>query len=570
MRSILKAWNISPGKAKSLYVIFLIISVFNSLLEVVALLSILPLLDNFINSDGNFLSILNNLFYNYLNISEEKIFEIFLYLLILVFVIKLIINFTFIYFTQYLVRYLKTYFSNIMLNYYLQKSYSFYTSNNSSLLLRNINIEIPRFISGIVTNSLTLISDTLLIISITTMLLIYNPFSTLSIGLIILFFALVYLSITKKTIKKLGEKRHYYDGVSLKNLREIFDNIKIVKVSNKENFFSNKFYNYLKKGLKTHMTFNIIAASPKILLEFLVVLLIIIICLLSSSNSDIIFTISIYAGSAVRLIPATTKIMNSLTNIKFDTPILNILHKTVTNSEIYVSKILDDNFSKNEFENFKSNIKFTNVSYKYDKVSILKDINLEIKKSEIVGIIGKTGSGKSTFVDLLAGLIYADTGNILIDDQTILNEKNSKKWQSKIGYMSQELTLIDGPLIENIAFGVPYKKIDINRVKKSANDARLNLSIDQIKTETTGERGLKFSGGEKQRLVLARTLYFDPEVIILDEFTNSLDYFTEDEILKTIKSLNEKTRIIITHNEKILNYCDKVFELKDNNILSIK
>ena len=399
------------------------------------------------------------------------------------------------------------------------------------------------------------------------MLLFYNFYSTLYIGLIILVFAIFYLYLTKTTIKNLGQKRHIFDGISLKNLREIFDNIKIIKVLNKENFFSNKFYVYLNKSLNTHMIFNIVSSSPRIILEFLLVLLIIIVCLISSSNEGIIYTVSIYAGSAVRLIPSTTKIINSLTNIKFDTPILNILYDNIylnKNSNFVVPSKFKNNNSR--FNNFNLNLKFKNVSYNYEKNPVLENINLEIKKNEMVGIIGKTGSGKSTFVDLLAGLIYPKKGEILIDNTFNLTKENSKSWQSKIGYMSQELTMIDGPLIENIAFGVFNKDIDYDRVLKSAKDAQLNLTIEQLKIETSGERGIKFSGGEKQRLVLARTLYFNPEVIILDEFTNSLDSVTEEEILKTIKSLNNKTRVIITHNEKILKYCDQIFELKDNNI----
>ena len=571
MKNLLKIWKISPKKAKKFSLIFLFLSLLNSFLEVIALLSILPILDNFINKSGNFISYLDNFLISHLQIDPSKTFEIFLYLLILVFLIKFLINFTFIYFNQYLIKYLKAYFSKMMLESYLRENYSFYTSNNTSLLLRNINIEIPRFISGVITNTLNLISDTLLIISITTMLLFYNFYSTLSIGLIVFAFAIFYLFLTKTTIKNLGEKRHIYDGISLKNLREIFDNIKVVKVLNKETFFSERFYGYLNKSLNTHMIFNIVASSPRILLEFLVILLIIIVCLLSNSNESIIYTISIYAGSAVRLIPSTTKIINALTNIKFDTPILNILHdKIYLNKNNYpeVSNKLKNNDFK--FESFNSSIRFKNVSYNYEKIPVLENINLEIKKNQIIGIIGKTGTGKSTFVDLLAGLIYPKKGQILIDDFLNLGKENSRDWQSKIGYMSQELTMIDGPLIENIAFGVPNKNIDNDRILNCVRDSQLNLTMDQIKNETTGERGIKFSGGEKQRLVLARTLYFDPEIIILDEFTNSLDAYTEEEILKTIKSLNNKTRIIITHNDKILKYCDQIFELKENNIFSIK
>ena len=567
MENLFKIWKISPKKAKNFYLIFLLLSLLNSFLEVIALLSILPILDNFINKSGTFISYLDNFLIFNLQIEPTKTFEIFLYLLIFVFLIKFLINFTFIYFNQYLIKYLKAYFSKMMLESYLKEDYSFYTSINTSLLLRNINIEIPRFISGVITNTLNFISDTLLIISITTMLLFYNFYATLLIGLIVFAFALFYLFLTKTTIKNLGEKRHTYDGISLKNLREIFDNIKTVKVLNKENFFSERFYNYLNKSLNTHMIFNLVASSPRIFLEFLVILLIIIVCLLSNSNEGIIYTISIYAGSAVRLIPSTTKIINSLTNIKFDTPILNILHDKIFLNKNNYPKVSNNSKNKNfNFNSFNSSIQFKNVSYNYEKIQVLENINLKIKKNQIIGIIGKTGTGKSTFVDLLAGLIYPKKGEILIDDFIKLGMENSKHWQSKIGYMSQELTMIDGPLIENIAFGVPIKNIDNDRILNCVRDSQLNLTIDQIKNETSGERGIKFSGGEKQRLVLARTLYFDPEIIILDEFTNSLDAYTEEEILKTIKSLNNKTRIIITHNDKILKYCDQIFEIKDNNI----
>ena len=232
-------------------------------------------------------------------------------------------------------------------------------------------------------------------------------------------------------------------------------------------------------------------------------------------------------------------------------------------------------YENNKKENFKNsfnekislnkNIKFKNVYFSYDqKKEILKDFSFEINKSEIIGIYGKSGSGKSTLVDLLTGLLTPDKGEILIDERFKLNQNNIPEWQKKIGYVSQNVFLFDKSLRENIAFGQENDAIDDKKIWNILRKTALLDVITDLNVEV-GEKGIKFSGGQVQRMGIARELYRNPELLILDEATNSLDKQTENLILESIKDLKKSTTIIIiSHKESTLKVCDEIINLEKN------
>jgi ABC-type multidrug transport system, ATPase and permease components len=263
----------------------------------------------------------------------------------------------------------------------------------------------------------------------------------------------------------------------------------------------------------------------------------------------------LYLVAAFRLIPAIMRILSIMQSIKGLQASVDMLNNELE----YYENNKKENFKNtfNEKISLNKNIKFKNVYFSYDqKKEILKDFSFEINKSEIIGIYGKSGFGKSTLVDLLTGLLTPNKGEILIDEKFKLNQNNIPEWQKKIGYVSQNIFLFDTTLRQNIAFGVKEELIDDNKIFDVLKYAELYDFVSKLdkKLDTqVGEKGIKFSGGQVQRMGIARELYRDPELLILDEATNSLDKQTENLILESIKDLKKSTTIIIiSHKESTL------------------
>ena len=244
-------------------------------------------------------------------------------------------------------------------------------------------------------------------------------------------------------------------------------------------------------------------------------------------------------------------------------PSINMLNNELNyEDEISSSKIL----SNNEEVNFKSKIEFDNLTFSYNlKNVIFENFSEIIKKNEITGISGKSGAGKSTLVDLLTGLLRPTKGKIIIDNKFELGNSSIKSWQKRIGYVSQSVFLLDATIRENIAFGVDKNKINENKIIDALNDAEIYnfvLNLDNKLDTVVGERGVKLSGGQIQRIGIARELYRNPELIIFDESTSALDEKTENQIIECIKKLKGKiTTVIISHRDNMLKICDKIIRI---------
>jgi len=290
---------------------------------------------------------------------------------------------------------------------------------------------------------------------------------------------------------------------------------------------------------------------------------------LADKNPDIVYLMALYVLVAIRLIPLLSKIVSAVQNLKFNLPALNILYKEFCSIDKHTN---NSDVGKNHNIKLKNSIKFENVSFAHSANSetILENISLKIEKNDFIGVIGETGSGKSTFVDLLSGLIQPTSGKIIVDNDFIISEKNQKIWQKNIGYLPQNITVLDGTIRDNIAFGCNEAEIDNRKIEKVIESAALSDFVAKrpggIFSEI-GQGGKLMSGGEKQRLAIARTLYFEPEFLILDECTSSLDVDTEFEILNILMKLESKTVVFITHRKHNLKNCSKIYEVKEKRIL---
>ena len=569
MQTLEKIWSISSVNLRLSYFYFAIISIFNSIIEIAAISSILPLLDLFINQNGVFITKLNDILGTFISIEENNVTQI-LYFMIGIFVLKFFINYTTIHFYQKIIFDLRVYLAKKKLNEYLNQDYQFFIKNNSSILLRNISQEVPRIIMGVIAMILSLFSELVMILSIVTLLIFIDLKSAIFIFGLLVVIGSIYMNLSKKYINRLGELRIDFEGNNMKNLREIFDNIKLLKLYSRESFFFQKFNFNNKISSKSHMKFNIAAQTPRLFYEFILISILLLFCIFFSENlQNLIYILAIYAAGTIRLIPSLSKLLSALQNIRFEIPALD----EITKNRYEIKKNLD--IPKNNIDEeviFRDSIEFKNINFTHfesEKI-IFNQLNLKIYKNSFVGIFGSSGLGKSTFFDLFSGILPPTNGEIIIDKKYILNKQNTKSWQNMIGYMPQDAMILEGSLLENIAFGEDSKNVNFKNFETSINAANLNHFVSNLKDAGNlqlGERGLKISGGERQRISLARTLYMKPKILLLDEVTSALDLKNENEILKTIYNLKNTTKILISHNKEALKYCDIIYELRDKNLL---
>jgi len=454
---------------------------------------------------------------------------------------------------------------------YLRLPYSFFSSKNSSELIRNIAYE-TRGLSNSVDLFLTLLTELFVLIGIVS-LLIYVQTAIALLTLFIFGVATYYFHFfTKKKIFNLGQTRQIHEERRLNFLNQILGGIKEVKIYNTETEFVKNYLSTSNKVFKSDMWMNIINLSPKLWLELIAVfsltILIFAMILQSDEQISIIATLALFAAAAFRLLPSINRAVNSVQKIKYYLPIINTLHgelRMINNTNINITDQKID-FSKNLI------LDKVNFSYPNSKKKILDEIKLNISKFSTVGIMGKTGSGKSTLANILIGLLSFNEGKI-ISDNIELKEKTIN-WGHKIGYVPQNIFLINDTIRRNIAFGIPENKIDNTKVINSLNLAQLNEMVNNFPeglNTFVGERGVRLSGGQIQRIGIARALYHDPEFLVLDEATSALDVDTEKEFIKVVlKVSDKKTIFIISHRSSVLKFCDVVYKLEKGKLYNIK
>ena len=458
--------------------------------------------------------------------------------------------------------------TNEMYFKYIKSPWEYMMNKNSATLLRDIHSSTHEFTSKLLTGILFVISELLMIIFISAMLIIIEPIISLISIIFLIFTGAITQNLTKKYNYTFGIIRQKNLKLINKHLIETFRSFKLIKVLNKERVFSDIYKKVSSDEIFSKANQEIFQKLPRIWIEFFAVLVISFLLIYGLKYNDnlssLIPTIGIFVVSAYKLLPSLNKILNILQSLRFATPALeNLIEENsdfIKNKEYLVERDQESQLIK-----FENNITFKNISFKYKSSNqeIFNNFNFDIKKNSTLGIVGKSGSGKSTLIDILMGILKPDSGEIFIDDTNLNNIKNS--WQKKIGYVPQETYLFDDTIKNNIAFGIKDNLIDKNKIYEIINETGLNEIINSLPDKIdsfVGDNGAKLSGGQKQRLGLARALYIFPEILILDEATSALDFETESKILSLLnKYKNRITIIIISHRETILPYCDKILDL---------
>ncbi|WP_347473753.1 ABC transporter ATP-binding protein [Acinetobacter thermotolerans] len=570
LTSFKQLWQIlSPlDKHKLFYVLILILIM--ALIESTGVISVMP----FLAVLSNIEVIESNYYLNHLyKITGTSNKQNFILLLGFISLTIVICSTLFKIVTQYAVNRFASlqrhYFATRLLQIYLQQNYEFFIQRNSSTLVKNILSEIDQLILNMILPVLTLISYGVVLIAMISILLLYDPLMAIITALVIgLFYVSIYTLVRKK-LTRIGQEFTQANQVRYQACQEALIGIKDVMINNAKQGYIDQFEQSSRVFARHIATRDTLGQVPLNIIETVgygcLIGLAMILVVSGKEVSHIFPVLGLYGFSAYRMLPAAQNIYRSISQIKFSGQIFSVLQAEFS---IENNKYLQCEHNQNLTLNFEHSICIENISFSYPNrldQPVLKNMSFSIPKNSSIGIVGKSGSGKSTLMDIMLGLLTPQDGQILIDGVK-LNDQNIAAWRNLVGYVPQNIYLVDKTIAENIAFGIPKENIDLDRVEYVAKLAQID---DFIKNQLTlgyfsivGERGVMLSGGQKQRIGIARALYKKPQVIFMDEATSALDKDTEEAVNEAIQRLAGKvTLVIIAHRESAVAGCDWLLKL---------
>ena len=441
---------------------------------------------------------------------------------------------------------------------------------SSGTLVNNINIVVPNIVTFLL-NFLNFLTELFLIVGLIVFFLIKQPISTLIIFLIFGSSVIIYYLFFKEKFKIWGHKRFTHSAHANKVLLQAFTAKKDLRVNDIQSYFLERYNKSNFSTITNIYLIKLFSSTPKLFLEILGVfvlgLIIQLYILDDKINDNLIIDISLYVVGLVKILPSISKVLNNFSTIKSGRTAINTVY-----NDLYKNDLKSKKNENNLKINFNSEIKLEKIEYRYPNTLeyIFQNLNFEVKKGEKIIICGESGEGKSTFLDLLLGLINPSKGQVLVDKVNI--KKNFKNWRKKIGYVPQEIFLLDDSIKKNVAIGLESNKIDIKKVNNALNKSSLNKYLKKNNKKNinmvVGEDGINLSGGQKQRIAIARALYKTSNLLIFDEATSGLDEQTEMEIVKDILKLGKETTIIfITHRTYLYKYFDKMYELRNKKLI---
>ena len=553
-----KFFNIFTKQEKILFFSLIFIQLISATLELISIGALLPVFKSI--TDPNW----NEKYFGFLN-EEHRTYYIFL-IVIAIFIIKVLFLTVAAFFSGKFRNKVTVRVVNQIYENYLNKSYQFHTDNSSSLLLRNM--QYANGIDSIIMRIVDFYADLMILLLALQWVLLVNFQITLAAIVLIIILLFCYSLVTKAKIEKFGNEDVNYNTYYIKNMMEGIQSYKEILLSGRQKFFTDRNKIYKQESLRYKLRFTIVELVPKYLVEILLVTLALIgvIFIMRDETinlNELLPFLGILFVGIIKTMPNILRLFNSHQQFKYLIPQMDIVYNSIVQiKESAHYNLNDDNNKKIQFE---SNIRLKNINFDYKGKNILRDLNLEIKKNSTISIQGSSGSGKTTLLNILTGLLLPTKGSILLDENNC--SLNNNNWQKKIGYLSQNTHLLDDTIKANIAFGFKQSDINHNLIEECLEKSELNTFIESLpeKLDTfVGENGAKISGGQLQRIGLARVFYNNPELLILDEPTNSLDSENEIKIVNTLKKLKGKiTIIIVSHNEKPLEIADEKFVLKN-------
>ena len=564
---------LSPDERKNA-VFLLIMIVIMALLDVIGVASLLPFMAVLTNPSIIETNLILNTMFQFSKIFGVENSQQFIFVLGILVFLLLVFSLTFKALTTYAqMRFVLMREYSIgrrLVKGYLHQPYSWFLGRHSADLGKTILSEVGQVIGLGLGQMMELIAKGVVAIALITLLIIVDPKLAFIVGLSLAGIYLFIFYFIRGYLRRIGNKRLKNNQLRFTAVSEAFGAAKEVKVGGLEQTYIKSFSDSAKIFAQSQASSQVVSQLPRFILEAIafggILLITLYIMALTGSFNSALPVISLYVFAGYRLMPALQQIYSSFTQLTFVGPSLDKLTSDIKNL-----KPFNENQDKGVLSLNKA-ITLKNIHYEYPNASrtALKNINLSILAKSTVGIVGATGSGKTTTVDIILGLLEPQKGALEVDGK-VITQHNSRSWQRSIGYVPQHIYLSDDTIAANIAFGVEPHDINLVAVEKAAKIANLhNFLIDELPEQyqtTIGERGVRLSGGQRQRIGIARALYYNPNILILDEATSALDSQTEKAVMDAVNNLRKDiTIIIIAHRLATIKKCDKIFLLEKGHI----
>ncbi len=461
-----------------------------------------------------------------------------------------------------------------MLREYLYKPYAFFLDQNTSGLAKNILGEVKQAINGFLVSGMSLVAHVISATLILGLLLAVNPvLALISFAFLGGCYGIVF-RIVRRRLSEGGRERSLADKARYKAANEALTGAKEIKLLGKEQPFLKRFTTPSKRYGRFMARQQVIAMVPRYLFETIAFggMLIIVIYLLvrEQTLATVLPTLGVYAFASYRLLPSLQSIFGSVSSMRFSASAVEVLHRDLERTASPASVDRDTV----EALPFRSRFELRNVTYAYPNAPrpVFSNFHLSVEPRTSVALVGATGSGKTTAIDLLLGLLQPQEGELVVDGVRVTRE-NMSAWQKNLGYVPQEIFLADDTVAANIAFGVPHDRLDQEAIERAARQANIHdfivAEMPQGYDTEIGERGVRLSGGQRQRLGIARALYHDPDILILDEATSALDNVTEESVFGAVNEIGKsKTVVMIAHRLSTVRDCDVIHLLREGTIIA--
>jgi len=564
---------LSNKERRQAYLLFVMILIMG-LLDMIGIASVMPFLSVLANPDvvetNHYLSAA----YDKLGFSDKNSFLYFIGIAVFVTLIVSIVFKAATHYAIYLFTHMRGYsISRRLVSGYLRQPYEWFLSRNSADLAKTVLSEVEQVIFSAMIPAMMLIAYAATALALVLLLLVVNPLlSIIMTALLGGAYALTYVFL-RRYLLRIGTERLQANEARFMTVQESFGGIKDVKIGGLETEFLRRFEVPAQRYAKNLATSKIASYIPRYVIEvvgfggmFLLVL-----SLMGDAGglADALPLIGLYGLAGFRLLPALQAVYLNLSTLRFAKPALDALHLDIQMIEKVARRSQQAEVEPLVLRN---RLKLEHATFQYPGTErpSLNDLSLEIGVNTTVGIVGGSGAGKTTAVDIILGLLWPGSGNLRVDD-CVIDAQNVRAWQRSIGYVPQQIFLSDASVAANIAFGVPEDKIDMVAVEEAARAANLHdyISADLPDGYATkvGERGVRLSGGQRQRIGIARALYHDPALLIFDEATSALDNLTEKAVMDAVSNLShQKTIVIIAHRLSTVRACDNIFLLEQGRL----
>ena len=458
---------------------------------------------------------------------------------------------------------------------YLYQPYAFHLQRNSAQLIRNAVNEVHKLWFLILNPTLVVLGEGLVLVGVTCLLFIVEPIGALIVVLVLGCAAWGFHLYTRGRLLRLGIARQHHDGQRIQELQQGLGGVKEAKLLGRESGFLAKYEEHNAESARVEQFQATLQLLPRLWIELLAVTglatLIITMLMQEQAAASIVPTLGLFAAAAFRLMPSAYRVLGAVQNLPYGMPVIKMLREELKlTSELPANA--EASVNSQVANSFKNDIRLVDVDYMYPSSPefALKGLNISIRKGDSIGFVGPSGSGKSTLVDIVLGLLTPTSGEVQVDKKNI--QTGLRSWQDQIGYVPQSVYLTDDTLRNNVAFGIPSDQIDEGAVARAVQAAQLDTFVANQPhglDTVVGERGVRLSGGQLQRIGIARALYHDPSVLVLDEATSALDTLTEKGVMDSVEALQgSKTLLIVAHRLSTVEHCSRLYQLDRGRVIA--